>query len=117
VNGQTIGVSLYYSSSFLNLSLTKQVTALLGGLIYYQTSTLDDNGTCSFDQGSVQIVSFAVFYSITVSVIFSMLNAVMVFPLEIPIYFREHSASVYRSDTYYLSKLINEVNEQKINKS
>ena len=80
----------------------------MGGLIYYQTGERE-NGECKFNQRSARNISFALFYTTTVSVIFSMLAAVMVFPFEIPIYYREHSASVYRSDTYYLSKLINEV--------
>lgn len=38
-----------------------------------------------------------------------MLAAAMAFPIEIPIYFREHAASVYRSDSYYLSKFLIEL--------
>nr|QUF59472.1 ATP-binding cassette transporter Abcg-like8 [Brachionus angularis] len=84
------------------------ITALLGGLIFFQSSE-KVNGTCTFDQKSSRIISYAMFYTITVSVIFSMLAAVLVFPFEIPIYLREHSASVYRSDTYYLSKMLLEL--------
>jgi len=53
------------------------VTALLGGLIYYQTG-YETNGVCSFDQRSSENISFALFYTITVTVIVSMLAAVMV---------------------------------------
>lgn len=57
--------------------LIKKVTALLGGLIYYETGK-NINGTCEFDQRSSENVSFALFYTITVTVIVSMLAAVMV---------------------------------------
>ncbi len=83
-------------------------TAILGGLIFYQTGS-NQNGVCIFDQRAVANISFALFYTITVTVIVSLLAAVMAFPIEIPIYYREHSSSVYRSDTFYLSKLLNEV--------
>jgi hypothetical protein len=53
------------------------VTALLGGLIYYKTSE-NINGICSFDQRAAENISFALFYTITVTVIVSMLSAVMV---------------------------------------
>nr|QNH67907.1 ATP-binding cassette transporter subfamily G-like protein 8 [Brachionus rotundiformis] len=85
------------------------VTAILGGSIYYQTGEANSGKECKFDQKSIQNVSFALFYTITVSVIFSMLAAVMAFPNEIPIYYREHKSSVYRSDTYYLSKFLIEL--------
>lgn len=108
-----------------------KMTAFLGGLIYFQTGTRE-NGSCSIEQRGIINISFALFYTITTSVLFSILAAVMVidnnipgryyfskhfnylllkkaFPLELPIYNREHSASVYRSDTYYISKLFNEV--------
>lgn len=61
----------------VNLNLVTKLTALLGGLIYYQSGSIED-GKCTFDQRSAEMISFALFYSITVSVIFSMLNAVMV---------------------------------------
>ncbi len=53
------------------------MTALLGGLIYYKTSD-NINGTCTFDQRAAENISFALFYTITVTVIVSMLSAVMV---------------------------------------
>lgn len=53
------------------------MTALLGGLIYYKTSE-NVNGTCTFDQRAAENISFALFYTITVTVIVSMLSAVMV---------------------------------------
>nr|APD26558.1 ATP-binding cassette transporter subfamily G-like8 protein [Brachionus koreanus] len=93
----------------LNDILMVFVTALLGGSIYYQTGKANNSDNCRYNQQSIQNVSFALFYTITVSVIFCMLAAVMAFPNEIPIYFREHKASVYRSDTYYLSKFLVEL--------
>ncbi|CAF1108091.1 unnamed protein product, partial [Brachionus calyciflorus] len=84
------------------------MTALLGGFIFFQTSEKDEN-TCHFNQKSIKSVIYAIFYTVTVSYIFSIMGAVMAFPPEIPIYNREYNASVYRSDTYYLSKLIIEL--------
>ena len=54
-------------------------------------------------------MSHALFYTLTACSIFSIFAAVLVFPTELPIYFREHLSYVYRSDTYYLSKLLNEI--------
>ena len=71
---------------------------------------------CVFDQRGVSIIVFALYYTVTVTVIVGLLAAIMTFPSEIPIYYREHASSVYRSDAYYLSKLINEVGITLINK-
>ena len=49
-------------------------------------------------------------------VISGVLSASMSFTNDIHIYYREHDSFVYRSDTYYLSKIIVEVNKSKINK-
>nr|UOU03359.1 ATP-binding cassette subfamily G-like 8 [Brachionus rubens] len=84
------------------------ITAILGGLIYYQVGQKSGN-KCQFNQQGTHNVQFSMFFTVTVSVIFSTLAAVLTFPSELPIYYREHNASVYRSDTYYLSKLLIEV--------
>ena len=94
----------------------KKATAILGGLIFFKTGSNQD-GKCVFDQRGIANISFALFYTVTVTVIVSLLAAVMAFPSEIPIYYREHASSVYRSDTYYFSKLLNEVNKTKIPKT
>jgi hypothetical protein len=60
-------------------------TAILGGLIFYQTGQ-NQNGVCIFDQRAVANISFALFYTITVTVIVSLLAAVMAFPIEIPVF-------------------------------
>lgn len=105
------------------------VTAILGGLIFFQSYDKDSNNQCWFDQRNAYNIGFALFYTLTVTVIVSMLAAVLAFPIgnlnsfffdtlflisifslvEIPIYYREHSAYVYRSDAYYLSKLLIEL--------
>ena len=91
----------------IHLILDK-VTAILGGLIFYETGS-KTNGILSFDQNSVNLVSIALFYTTLSISLTSFLAAVMSFPLELPIYYREHDDSVYRSDCYYLSKVISEV--------
>ena len=61
----------------LNDFLMVLVTALLGGLIYYKTSEIED-GVCSFDQRAAENVSLALFYTLTVTIVVSLLSAVMV---------------------------------------
>jgi hypothetical protein len=63
-------------------------TALLGGIIYYH-STEKINGFVTFDQRTSVIISTALFYTITVMLIVSLLAAALAFPLEIPIIMRE----------------------------
>lgn len=41
----------------------------------------------------------------------SCLAAAMTFPFEIPIFLRDHISGIYRTDTYYLSKMLLEVIE------
>ncbi|RMZ97103.1 hypothetical protein BpHYR1_053968, partial [Brachionus plicatilis] len=53
-----------------------KVTAILGGSIFYQTGPTYSSKECKFNQQSIKNVSFALFYTITVSFIFSMLAAV-----------------------------------------
>lgn len=55
-----------------------KVTAILGGLIYLNTSQKDSNGNCTFDQRSSQNITLALFYTITVSFVVGILAAVLV---------------------------------------
>ncbi len=81
---------------------------MLGGVIYLNSAEIE-NGVCFFDQKVANNISTALFYCVTVVCIISILSAVLAFPLEIPIYLRENYSAVYRCETYYLSKLVQEV--------
>jgi ABC-type phosphate transport system permease subunit len=59
------------------------VTAILGGLIFFQSYDKDSNGKCWFDQRNSFNIGFALFYTLTVTVIVSMLAAVLAFPMGI----------------------------------
>jgi hypothetical protein len=56
------------------------VTAILGGLIFFQSFDKDSDGKCWFDQRNSVSVSFALFYTLSVTVIVGMLAAVLAFP-------------------------------------
>ncbi len=58
------------------------ITAVLGGIIYYQNGTISDNGTCQFNQDSLANITFVIFYTIFVTVVYSIVTAVLVSPLE-----------------------------------
>lgn len=89
-------------------NLFDKLTAILGGIIYFGSSEVV-NGKCQFDQTSTSNIQTALFYTVAVTIIISILAATMTFPLEIPIFQRDHYAGVYRTDTYYLSKILQEV--------
>lgn len=57
------------------------ITAILGGLIFFKSYDRDSNGQCWFDQRNSFNIGFALFYTLTVTVIVSMLAAVLAFPL------------------------------------
>ncbi|XP_032239520.1 protein white isoform X2 [Nematostella vectensis] len=68
---------------------------LIAGLIYFQT-VVDTTG--------VQNIAGALFFLIT-STSFSNLAAVtFVFPIELPVFIREHKNGMYRTDVYFLCK-------------
>jgi hypothetical protein len=101
------------------------VTAILGGIIYYQLADKED-GACTFSQKNKQNISTAAFYAVSVMTLNNVLAAALTFPLEIPIFLHEvfkyylivppffysefkHRTLVYRCDAYYLSKVLSEV--------
>ncbi len=65
-----------------------QITALLGGMIYFKSGN-PIHGVCNFNPTTARNISTAIFYSITVMVVLSVLAAAMSFPNEIPIFIRE----------------------------
>ncbi|KAK2570404.1 Protein white [Acropora cervicornis] len=76
------------------------VTALIAGLIYLQIP---------YDQDGIQNIGGVYFFLVT-SASFSNLQGVLfVFPIELPVFLREHKNGMYRSDVYYLAKTLAEV--------
>ncbi|XP_032241524.2 protein white [Nematostella vectensis] len=73
---------------------------LLAGLVYLQTN---------IDADSIQNISGALFFLIT-TLAFSSLQAVyFVFPIELPVFLRDHKNGMYRTDVYFLCKTLTEV--------
>ena len=54
-----------------------KMTALFGGLIYYQLVNKDD-GTCRFNQRSTENMTPALFYSLTTAVVVGILASIIV---------------------------------------
>ena len=80
---------LTFQTHYILLTLIfLKVTAILGGIIYYH-STEKIHGIVTFDQRTSAIISTALFYTVTVMLIVSLLAAALAFPLEIPIIMRE----------------------------
>ncbi|RMX58452.1 hypothetical protein pdam_00022053 [Pocillopora damicornis] len=76
------------------------VTALIAGLIYLQIP---------YDQDGIQNIAGVYFFLVT-STSFSNLQGVLfVFPVELPVFIREHKNGMYRTDVYYLAKTLSEV--------
>ena len=74
--------------------------ALIFGLIYLQIKT---------NQEGVQNINGVLFLLITNSSFSNMFGVLNSFPAELPIFYRDHQNSMYRTVNYYLSKLITEV--------
>jgi hypothetical protein len=82
---------------------------LAGGFIFFQSGSTNKEDSCYFKQESILSIQYALFFTTISVVITSALSAVLAFAFELPIYYRDHNASVYRSDAYYLAKFISEV--------
>lgn len=67
----------HYTISNITTILKVLVTAFLGGFIYFKTG-IKENGACLIEQAAIFNISFALFYTITTSTLFSVLAAVMV---------------------------------------
>lgn len=74
--------------------------ALIFGLIYLKIET---------NQEGVQNINGVLFLLITNSSFSNMFGVLNSFPAELPIFYRDHQNSMYRTVNYYLSKLITEV--------
>lgn len=76
------------------------VTALIAGLIYLQIP---------YDQDGVQNIAGVFFFLVTSSSFSSLQGVIFVFPVELPVFLREHKNGMYRTDVYYLAKTLSEI--------
>ena len=81
-------------------------TVLLGlivGLIYFDLAT---------DQNGVQDRNGVIFFVLINQSMLGVFGVINTFPLELPVFRREHSAGMYTPWAYYLSKTISEIPHQ-----
>lgn len=76
------------------------VTALIAGLIYLQIP---------YDQDGIQNIGGVYFFLVTSTSFANLQGVLFVFPIELPVFLREHKNGMYRSDVYYLAKTLAEV--------
>ncbi|KAJ7318627.1 ATPase [Desmophyllum pertusum] len=76
------------------------VTALIAGLIYLQIP---------YDQDGIQNIGGVYFFIVTSTSFSSLQGVIFVFPVELPVFLREHKNGMYRTDVYYLAKTLAEI--------
>lgn len=73
------------------------VLSVIAGLIYADTE---------LNQQGIQNLSGAMFFILINQSFSGVFGVLQTFPLELPVFYREHKAGLYRTDTYYLAKTI-----------
>jgi len=73
---------------------------LIAGLIYLQIP---------YDQDGIQNISGVYFFLVTSTSFSSLQGVIFVFPIELPVFLREHKNGMYRTDVYYLAKTLAEI--------
>ncbi|XP_073236643.1 protein white-like [Porites lutea] len=76
------------------------ITGLIAGLIYLQIP---------YDQDGIQNISGVYFFLVTSASFTSLQGVIFVFPVELPVFLREHKNGMYRTDVYYLAKTLAEI--------
>ena len=76
------------------------IIALIIGLIYFQQN---------YNQKGVQNINGALFLFLTQMTFSNLYGVLNSFPLELPIFFREHHNGMYRVDSYFLCKNLAEI--------
>ena len=84
----------------LKLSILSQISALLVGLSY---------GQIRLNQAGIQDIEGALYFFVSQNSYPAVYGVLNLFPKEMPLFFREHRNGIYRSDTYYISKMISQV--------
>ncbi|XP_047133027.1 protein white isoform X1 [Hydra vulgaris] len=78
------------------------VIAIIAGLVYLRVGDLKDNND------KVSNINGAIFFTVTTMSFGSITGSLFVFPAEIPVFLKEHKLGMYRTDVYFLSKVIAE---------
>lgn len=73
------------------------VLSVIAGLIYADTE---------LNQQGIQNLSGAMFFILINQSFSGVFGVLQTFPLELPVFYREHKAGLYRTDTYYLAKTV-----------
>ncbi|RDD44667.1 Protein white [Trichoplax sp. H2] len=89
-----------FESSNFFVKPESSVTALLSGLIYLQVK---------YDQDALQNVAGAIFFIVANSSMGYVFSVLQTFPLELPVFLREHRNGMYRTDVYYICKTMVEM--------
>ncbi|XP_028399573.1 protein white-like isoform X2 [Dendronephthya gigantea] len=76
------------------------VLGVVVGLIYLRLS---------YNQENIQNFAGLLFFIVTNLSFASLQGVIFVFPVEVPVFLREHKNGMYRTDTYYLAKTLAEV--------
>lgn len=61
------------------------------------------------DQAGIQDIEGVLFLFVTQNAFPAIYGVLSLFPLEMPLFFREYKNGIYRSDTYYISKMVSQV--------
>ncbi|XP_045114957.1 protein scarlet-like [Portunus trituberculatus] len=78
----------------------KIISALLVGLSY---------GQIRLNQAGIQDIEGAIYFFVSQNSFPAVYGVLNLFPKEMPLFFREHRNGIYRSDTYYISKMISQI--------
>ncbi|XP_046846390.1 protein white-like isoform X2 [Xenia sp. Carnegie-2017] len=76
------------------------ILGIVVGLIYLRLS---------YNQENIQNFAGLLFFIVTNLSFASLQGVIFVFPVEVPVFLREHKSGMYRTDTYYLAKTMAEV--------
>ena len=76
------------------------ILGVVVGLIYLRLS---------YNQENIQNFAGLLFFIVTNLSFASLQGVIFVFPVEVPVFLREHKNGMYRTDTYYLAKTLAEV--------
>ena len=88
------------SNQMLHSCIVLQVSALLIGFSYTQVR---------LNQAGIQDIEGVLFFFVTENAFPALYGVLNLFPEEMPLFFREYNNGIYRSDTYYISKIISQV--------
>ncbi|XP_050697982.1 protein scarlet-like [Eriocheir sinensis] len=80
--------------------IKKIIAALIIGLSYTKVQ---------LNQAGIQDIEGVLFLFVTQNAFPAIYGVLNLFPLEMPLFFREYKNGIYRSDTYYISKMVSQI--------